>query len=44
MTTNKKVRSILPTPPLHWVGDGFPFANATWNDPVDGRHRPDIIN
>jgi redox-sensitive bicupin YhaK (pirin superfamily) len=24
MTAPRQVRSILPTPPLHWVGDGFP--------------------
>ncbi|MBL8964366.1 MAG: pirin family protein [Phycisphaeraceae bacterium] len=43
MTTAKKVETVLPSPPIHWVGDGFPVSSVLSPQSVRNRLSPFIL-
>jgi len=43
MTENKKAETILPSPPTHWVGDGFPVSSVFSPQSVRTRLSPYIL-
>lgn len=43
MADTKRVESILPGPPTHWVGDGFPVSSVFSSQSVRSRLSPYIL-
>lgn len=43
MNNSKKVEKILPSPPTHWVGDGFPVSSVFSPQAVRNRLSPYIL-
>ncbi len=42
-TRAKHVESVLPTPPMHWVGDGFPVSSVISPHAVGSRLSPFVL-
>ena len=43
MSTTKKVETILPSPPMHWVGDGFPVSSVISPQTLRDRMSPFVL-
>lgn len=43
MSQQKKVETVLPSPPTHWVGDGFPVSSVVSPQTVRNRLSPFIL-
>lgn len=43
MNTSKHVETVLPSPPTHWVGDGFPVSSVFSPQSVKSRLSPYVL-